>query len=243
MIAIIMPTFTAISVDSLLDRSLASKSMVHNSKLEKKRRTTNPDKKIPRQQKGVSPLLYATPETTPVPDSSSSFPPSPYIINHKRRGPCLISKSISQDHISAVNERSTQEQGNVDNNEKNPDSIGEFSFTSSAPVSIPCEEVVVGSNGFHDYRFGSTNFDGDGLRKMPNSIAIKSEKDFEFEDLFVPQGSMSFASNSNTVVVDDCTEPELSSLLTTPVGEYFDAFEGNTASLSLSLSLVYLLHT
>lgn len=38
------------------------------------------------------PALYTTPESTPLPDSPSSFPGtwSPYLINHKRRGPGLI---------------------------------------------------------------------------------------------------------------------------------------------------------
>jgi hypothetical protein len=40
----------------------------------------------------MSPSLYTTPESTPLPDSPSSFPGttwSPYLINHKRRGASL----------------------------------------------------------------------------------------------------------------------------------------------------------
>ncbi|KAK4749072.1 hypothetical protein SAY87_026521 [Trapa incisa] len=38
----------------------------------------------------MTPALYAMPETPPpLQDSPTSFPPSPYIINHKRRDPCL----------------------------------------------------------------------------------------------------------------------------------------------------------
>ncbi|KAG9139630.1 hypothetical protein Leryth_018261 [Lithospermum erythrorhizon] len=47
----------------------------------------------------ISPALYATPKSTPIPDSPSSFPPSPYIINHKRRGPRLL-KSYSEDDVA-----------------------------------------------------------------------------------------------------------------------------------------------
>ncbi|KAH6833813.1 hypothetical protein C2S53_009822 [Perilla frutescens var. hirtella] len=47
----------------------------------------------------ISPALYATPASTPLPDSPSSFPPSPYIINHKRRGPRLM-KSFSEDDVA-----------------------------------------------------------------------------------------------------------------------------------------------
>lgn len=48
----------------------------------------------------ISPALYATPASTPLPDSPSSFPPSPYIINHKRRGPRLM-KSFSEYDVAA----------------------------------------------------------------------------------------------------------------------------------------------
>ncbi|VAI48453.1 unnamed protein product [Triticum turgidum subsp. durum] len=45
------------------------------------------------------PALYSTPESTPLPDSPSSFPGtwSPYLINHKRRGPGLIKTSSQGD--------------------------------------------------------------------------------------------------------------------------------------------------
>jgi len=45
------------------------------------------------------PALYTTPESTPLPDSPSSFPGtwSPYVINHKRRGPGLIKTSSQGD--------------------------------------------------------------------------------------------------------------------------------------------------
>ncbi|KQK00930.1 uncharacterized protein LOC100846000 [Brachypodium distachyon] len=48
----------------------------------------------------TSPALYTTPESTPLPDSPSSFPGtwSPYLINHKRRGPGLI-KTLSQGDV------------------------------------------------------------------------------------------------------------------------------------------------
>jgi hypothetical protein len=48
------------------------------------------------------PALYTTPETTSLPDSPSSFPGtwSPYLINHKRRGPGLI-KTPSQGDVGS----------------------------------------------------------------------------------------------------------------------------------------------
>lgn len=114
-----MPTFTAIALDRFLEPG-ASKSVdktgpnlkppIPNPKpvaipnpgsnLERRNRnsTSVTERKVNRPQ--ISPALYATPEATPLPDSPSSFPPSPYIINHKRRGPRLL-KSSSEDNVSS----------------------------------------------------------------------------------------------------------------------------------------------
>nr|GMD00844.1 uncharacterized protein LOC109177609 [Ipomoea batatas] len=64
-------------------------------------RNSNPAIPIDRQhhRTGISPALYATPQSTPLPDSPSSYPPSPYIINHKRRGPRLL-KCMSHDDVA-----------------------------------------------------------------------------------------------------------------------------------------------
>ncbi|EOX91033.1 Uncharacterized protein TCM_000342 [Theobroma cacao] len=108
-----MPTFSAIALDRFLEPG-TSKSVdksgpnlkppiptpkpITNSKLERRNSTSVTERKVNRPQ--ISPALYATPEATPLPDSPSSFPPSPYIINHKRRGPRLL-KSFSEDNVSS----------------------------------------------------------------------------------------------------------------------------------------------
>uniref|UniRef100_A0A0D9VJZ3 Uncharacterized protein n=1 Tax=Leersia perrieri TaxID=77586 RepID=A0A0D9VJZ3_9ORYZ len=51
--------------------------------------------------RAASATLYTTPESTSLPDSPSSFPGtgySPYVVNHKRRGPCLA-KTLSQGDV------------------------------------------------------------------------------------------------------------------------------------------------
>ncbi|KAM7265418.1 hypothetical protein ACFE04_003101 [Oxalis oulophora] len=109
-----MPTFSAIALDRLLEPG-ASKSVektfpsskpvpelkpAPKSKLDRRHSssTTVTEKKVIRPQI-PSPALYATPDPTPLPDSPSSFPPSPYIINHKRRGPRLLIKSSSVGNV------------------------------------------------------------------------------------------------------------------------------------------------
>ncbi|RZC66446.1 hypothetical protein C5167_010136 [Papaver somniferum] len=245
-----MPTFTAISIDSLLDRSLAPRKSI--LKLERRNTTPIPPtvKEIPNpkqqsQQHGVSPspLLYTTPETTPIPDSSSSFPPSPYIVNHKRRGPRL--RSVSQDHIPV----SVRQNGDVDKIDvKDVTVVPEFSFASSAPV---CEEevVVVGSNGCSDDKIGSHSLVDDSVEKnenlVMNSGSNRCERDYEFDHLFDSQephqsmGSIGISKNVADVVVEDNggVEQEESSVLTTPVGEFYDAYEELSSEGGASSSL------
>ncbi|KAF7135346.1 hypothetical protein RHSIM_Rhsim08G0119500 [Rhododendron simsii] len=92
-----MTTVTNVS-DSKLDR----RNNTINSKLERRNSTsttTTLDKK--HHWARIKPALYATPKSTPLPDSPSSFPPSPYIVDHKWRGPRLL-KSYSQDDVAAL---------------------------------------------------------------------------------------------------------------------------------------------
>ncbi|KAI3893463.1 hypothetical protein MKW92_012231 [Papaver armeniacum] len=242
-----MPTFTAISIDSLLDRSLAPRKSI----LKLERRNTAPIppvKEIAKQsqqpqQHGVSPspLLYATPETTPIPDSSSSFPPSPYIVNHKRRGPRL--RSVSQDHISA----SFHQNGDADKIDVNDVTVvPEFSFVSSAPV---CEEevVVAGSDGCSGDKIGSHSLGDDSVEKNENLVMNSGsngcERDYEFDHLFdsqQPQQSMSsigISKNITDVVVpeDNCGAEQEESLA--PVGEFYDAYEELSSEGGASSSL------
>lgn len=58
----------------------------------------------------ISPALYATPDPTPlplIPDSPSSFTPSPYIVNHKGRGPRLL-KTFSEKDAALLDEKTSE---------------------------------------------------------------------------------------------------------------------------------------
>ncbi|XP_059659126.1 uncharacterized protein LOC132305508 [Cornus florida] len=103
----------------------------------------------------MSPALYATPEPTPLPDSPTSFPPSPYIINHKRRGPRLL-KSFSEVGVAtckqAVDERDVSE--NVNNPEKEvADKTNDVTFTVAVPSPVEEEHV----NGSYDGVLGRSD--------------------------------------------------------------------------------------
>ncbi|KAK9062008.1 hypothetical protein SSX86_019192 [Deinandra increscens subsp. villosa] len=105
-------SFTTLALDRLIEskdlKSMAPGKSVSDSKgiqingtdkpLDLRNSTKTIDKKHHWNQ--ISPALYATPEPTPLPDAPTSFAPSPYIVNHKRRGPRL-SKAFSEGNAAA----------------------------------------------------------------------------------------------------------------------------------------------
>ncbi|KAI6692303.1 hypothetical protein NL676_020013 [Syzygium grande] len=124
-----MPTFRAISLKRLLepgafklvDKAVDTSSSPPNAKptkpnpvLESKLERCNSVPAVGRkiQLPRLRPSLYATPEVTPLPDSPSSLPSSsPYIINHKRRGPRLL-ESFSLDSASSHRKVLDEEKSN-----------------------------------------------------------------------------------------------------------------------------------
>ncbi|OMO84435.1 hypothetical protein COLO4_22042 [Corchorus olitorius] len=155
-----MPTFTAIALDRLLEPG-ASKSVdksgpnskppvpnpkpIANSKLERRNSSSATERKVNRPQ--ISPALYATPEATPLPDSPSSFPPSPYIINHKRRGPRLL-KSFSEDDVSS--RKKALEEDEVNGNAKLAETKSvDLSKDGSVTFTIPEPNEEEHVNGIH----------------------------------------------------------------------------------------------
>ncbi|XP_042497901.1 uncharacterized protein LOC122076582 [Macadamia integrifolia] len=232
-----MPTFTAIALDRLLEPGApgAPKSIVKplNMKLERRHSSTETKQT---QLPQISPALYATPVVTPVPDSSSasSFPPSPYIINHKRRGPRLL-KSVSQNSVS-LNQQAPEGDITADENGRNTDSttigsaedaISPVTVTATATATVtvygPHKEEM-GQNGFHNEDIRSSNLDGSLVRTEDSSksVAFNLERDSECEDFFDPQESMSIGSNND---VEYNSGGERSFRLTTPSGEFYDAWE------------------
>ncbi|KAE8664247.1 GTPase Era [Hibiscus syriacus] len=203
-----MPTFSAIALDRLLepgtsesvDKSgpnmkppLPKPKLITNLKLESRKSASVTERKVNHPQISL-PALYATPETTPLPDSPSSFSPSPYIINHKRRGPRLL-KSFSENNVST--RKKTTEESEVNGK---AELIETMSVDLSKDVSIsfsihkPDEEEhengvnngpikVEQANGFHASsiqdnhmngvhygEFGSSNI-AVGSRRMNNGMA------------------------------------------------------------------------
>ncbi|XP_057514822.1 uncharacterized protein LOC130796442 [Actinidia eriantha] len=233
-----MPTFTAIALDRLIE-SGASKSMtirknVHDSKSGRINNTTNSklergmnnSSKPPLERRNNrTPALYATPESTPLPDSPSSFPPSPYIINHKRRGPRLL-KSYSEDDIAA-HKRAIEEE-KVDENAKlteNEATDSAKDATSTVSIPSPGEEERVngtcnGEHGVNHLANGLTSQNGSAVQnRLMKSVASNCEEGGELED-FLPQDSISAKSNTEG---ESNSGVERSLYLNQPVAEFYDA--------------------
>ncbi|XP_019444781.1 PREDICTED: uncharacterized protein LOC109348703 isoform X1 [Lupinus angustifolius] len=234
-----MPTFTAIAIDRLLeprgskpiDKFVTNSMPVPNSqKLERTTSVPTAKNKIP-PRPPLKPALYTTPEVTPLPDSpsSSSFPPSPYIINHKRRGPRLL-KSASQP--SVLSEKTVLDDGKVSS--KSSDDVvaaGDVEVRVTNPESEKEEHM----NGVYGGGLSSSNGGGlgnghmetgngsitNGLH-MENVLSFNLERDKEIEDFFDPQESMSFTSNTDG---EENAGTELSMKFSSLGGEFYDAWE------------------
>ncbi|KAK1295323.1 hypothetical protein QJS10_CPA16g01822 [Acorus calamus] len=98
-----MPTFTAIALESLLEPNIRNNSssaaykqhqhqqptfqdVNNNNDRNSDHGSSAMDGKRPSHRIFISPALYATPTTTPIPGSPTCVSPSPYVVNHKRRG-------------------------------------------------------------------------------------------------------------------------------------------------------------
>ncbi|XP_050233984.1 uncharacterized protein LOC126682378 isoform X1 [Mercurialis annua] len=260
-----MPAFTAIALDRLLepgtsksvDKSVPGSNFVSkpkllpksrpvpNSNLHRRNSIAGTERKVNRPQ--ISPALYATPEATPLPDSPSSFPPSPYIINHKRRGPRLL-KSNSEDDVAC--RRKNMDEVKINGNGENKvrhstedqcvtfaisDSVDKMQSNgvqdSSGKLKNPNGAVEAyretQMNGIHGSEIGSTSgeskskFIKNGLtveKDVPKLIVLNSERVGESEE------SASYTSNTY-VEENSAVESSAKLALTTPVGEFYDAWE------------------
>lgn len=243
-----MPTFTAIAFDRLIEpggsragqKSASTSVPVPNSK-KLERRSSEPTgtaRKKPPTRPQLKPSLYATPEVTPLPDSplqdsTSSFPPSPYIINHKRRGPRLL-KSFSEANVQAKQE--VCEEGNVSGKSSDTvvsSSAGDLQVTCVNPEPLKEEQ----DNGVQDTKVSISNGGDVGHEKRENEsssdpngkhveklVPLNLERDGESEDFYDPRDTMSSMSFTSYTDGEDNTGTERSAKYST-AAEFFDAWE------------------
>ncbi|PKA63889.1 hypothetical protein AXF42_Ash004899 [Apostasia shenzhenica] len=169
-----------------------------------------------------SPALYATPAATPLPDSPSSFPFSPYLINHKRRGPRLL-KSLSQPAPLAYTERKP-ETVDVSGESEAMNGIRVGEVNGRIDVEVDGNQGKKMVNGSHEEKKTGKNVSGnvDDETDLLKQSPVETEGDGEAEDFFDFLDSMSSASNAEG---DESYGPERVSKLETSIGDYYDAYE------------------
>lgn len=241
-----MPTFTTVALDSLIEPKASKLASSRNTKPEPNLETKTVNSIITRQSSGIhstdgkselgnntitfdrkhhwnqiSPALYATPEPTPLPDSPLSFPSSPYVVDHKRRGPRL-SKTYSAFLHREVDDGKVVEIGKsleaedvgsskvLDNGDNKNSHI---KFLDNGDLGRIVEDI--GSKKVVNI---TNNADGhDHLRKHDTL-----EREGEVDDFFDPHDSMSARSGSdgetNHVVVERSLNAH------TPFAEFYDAW-------------------
>ncbi|OWM74634.1 uncharacterized protein LOC116211627 [Punica granatum] len=254
-----MPHFTAIALDRLID-SGASKSADksgHGSmtvprhplspksgsspKLGRRNSTNSTQRnsmastqrRVPRPQ--MTPALYATPETTPLPDSPSSFPPSPYIINHKRRGPRL-GKNPPEADASSCEKSTGKAETSLGARETSSLVVAHAEAVPVSPLSSPVKDSH--AIGAYERHSGSTSngeavksnlgqnekFNGGSIGEnnyaMP--VTLTPSKEGDSEDFYDPQDTMSYTSSTD---VDDSGTPDRASKMASAGGEFYDAWE------------------
>ncbi|GER49425.1 hypothetical protein STAS_26668 [Striga asiatica] len=184
----------------------------------------------------ISPALYATPEPTPLPDSPSSFPPSPYIVNHKRRGPRLM-KSFSEYDVATwereADEGKVSENGNTDEKEVTERASEDDGFVSKkVPDVFRVDDATVPSVARENHLNGTGidekgNLDAEngpeGQNGMMKSVVgFDLQQDGEDDDFADPQDSMSVRSVGESECIGGA---ERSLNLSTPLAEFYDAWE------------------
>lgn len=210
-----MPTFTAIALERLLEpasRDPAPKPPPAAIKVGTVTQLTTIKDTIARPN--ISPALYATPKSTPLPDSPASFPPeSPYMINHKRRGPRLA-KSIVQNDASGGQPNQSQVEQKVEavsENGRDPE--------EHKPRDTHTDQVGSVVDKFCGGKLQDASLDKGmvGAEETIKLVSDDPERDEDAQDFF------DIRSTASSSEVDDSYgrwKPG------TPLGEYYDALEG-----------------
>lgn len=174
----------------------------------------------------ITPALYATPVPTPVPDSpASSFPPSPYIINHKRRGPRLV-KSLSVDDVSiskVEEEKGDQDMGSAERG------VDDHAMDVISSVSLPSSPTNK-EKPWNVLRIQAHSTSSEDHLAMQN-VLLESAPVLHSEHKIEVDGSKdSEAPTSSTRNVgENSIEVDSSMSLATPAAEFYDAWDELTS--------------
>lgn len=182
----------------------------------------------------ISPALYATPEPTPLPDSPTSFIPSPYVVNHKRRGPRLL-KSFSQNDVAiqnqVVNEKKVDENGISTDKEVDPAARNESSTHAHIDESqesdiAPSVDGPVTDGVFNGEVCVANSADAPAVENGTLKLVTSNmQQNADPDDFFDPLESLSVMSNADS---ESSYGVEQSTNVSAPPVEFYDAWDGIT---------------
>lgn len=252
-----MPTITHYVLDPFLETGSPAQVQKAASKpppppLNK----ATPVQAVPARTQTSPASLYATPESTTLPDSPSSFPGtwSPYVINHKRRGTSLA-KTLSQGDVLSEDSQlklPVTLPGLPKNGEpiqmQEPEFVFQQAGNGQADGDRGVEEPLNGHYGMLQKGKGSVTaeteqdqpefeFQRGSLEALVRPVNVvrplngEGPKNDESDAFLELQDSMSVASNTET---DEAGAHErwwkpsspLGMSVGTPGAEFYDAFEG-----------------
>ncbi|XP_062222278.1 uncharacterized protein LOC133921431 [Phragmites australis] len=249
-----MPTITHYVLDPFLETGSPAQTQKTASNLPPAPPDKATEKPIPvpaapvRSQTSPA-ALYATPESTTLPDSPSSFPGtwSPYLVNHKRRGASLA-KTLSQGDVESEG-RQPNLPTTLPALPKRSESFEvqepEFAFQKAgngkAEGQSGVEETLNGQNGMLQKGKGSVKaenehcqpefeFQHGSLDALVRPVNVGRPLNGESDAFFELQDSLNVTSNTET---DDAGAHErwwkpsspLGTSVGTPGAEFYDAFE------------------
>ncbi|XP_023750808.1 uncharacterized protein LOC111899158 [Lactuca sativa] len=249
-----MPTFTTVALDSLIEPKASKLASTRKTKPEPKLERRNSSSTLTKQASGIhgadgkqelgnttitmerkhhwnqiSPALYATPEPTPLPDSQLSFPSSPYVVDHKRRGPRL-SKTYSA--VLHRDEKKTVEIGkSLEAEDVGSSKVFDTKDTVSSNADVPHVKFLnngdLGSkkvlnvintvSGDVDDTRVKFHHNADGRENSRKHDAL--EREGEVDDFFDPNDTMSGSDGETNHVVERPLN------VNTPFAEFYDAWE------------------
>jgi len=183
-------------------------------------------------------MLYATPESTPLPDSPTSLLPplSPYVINHKRRGPRLF-KSLSDKHV--IERKVDEVDARLYNNhfrrlsEERENALREQHKERSNNEALlnANNDSSMGSDGLKEESGNDSGGDkvgGNAELKILTGQGFNRD-DGEAEDFYDPQEGMSYMSYTDG---EDYGAGDQSARMYTPLADFYDAWEGKILDYS-----------
>lgn len=215
-----MPTFSAIELENLVQprgvRDAYKKPLAFSPPRVPGalhgRETAAPNPPPPLRHIYISPALYATPEPAPIPETvTEPLSPSPYVVNHKRRGGGTGTFGNRRGNIDGI-EVPAGEQVEKKEKEKEMEEEG-----ADLIEAVEDEEKDAVTTEVADEKFSDDGANGFFVKKK------EVAKEEEEEDGFLDTRGDSVSIGSET---EGIRQFDSRSFLSSTHGEFFDAIEG-----------------